>query len=223
MSTKLAIYTRCTSRWFYLKRQLESLDRWEGASHKIFVQHGAKIPAEVEEFVSRHGAQIESIPWVTLSSASRIGQNWALGTGAELIMQLDDDARAMGPDFFQRIYRFHEAKPDVAFAPAVVGIFATTIRSPDSSGKDRHYVYDPHFDEYYGYRIVRHIGGFARAIPSRIAEKVNIPDGDRTEDGTCSGQLNQLGVPRVYLENGVVVEHQETTWGQHRRREAGRM
>lgn len=220
---RLAVYTRCTGRWLYLRRLLESLDPWSGADHRIFVQHGVALPDSMECFIKACGASVVTVPKVTQAKATIIGQNWAIRNGARLIMQLDDDAIARTPNFFHRIWCLHKALPGTAFSPAPVGLFTTSIRSNDKTGKDRQFVYEPYYDTFYAYRQVGHIGGFARVVPTKIASLIKIDHHAVAEDSAYSELLQKRKVKMAYLDSGIIVEHQETSRGQQLRAGKKRM
>jgi hypothetical protein len=63
---------------------------------------------------------------------------------------------------------------------------------------------------------VNHIGGFARISPSEIYQQIHFTD-NHNEDGEFSNFCNSMNIPMFYLENDLVVQHQESTLGQHQR------
>jgi hypothetical protein len=109
-------------------------------------------------------------------------------------------------------------KPDIVFSPYPVGL----INNPGGPRGNRHEViYSEVTDTYYTLRYVSHVGGFARISPSFTKnwkfDNDLIPGISGSEDSQFSLKCQQLNIPMAYLENAIVVEHQESTLGQHSR------
>jgi hypothetical protein len=60
------------------------------------------------------------------------------------------------------------------------------------------------------------LGGFARIAPKEHLLNTRFSD-DHSEDSEFSGNCNTNNIPMYYLENGLIVEHQETGLGQQAR------
>ena len=83
--------------------------------------------------------------------------------------------------------------------------------------------YGSETDTFYTLRPVDHVGGFARIAPRELvkdwvlASDRNIPGASGNEDIQFSRLCVQNNIPMYYLENALIVEHQESTLGQHAR------
>jgi len=76
--------------------------------------------------------------------------------------------------------------------------------------------YSVETDTYYTFRKVHHVGGFARIMPVEYFKQINFTN-THSEDTECSTWCNNNNIPMYYLENALIVEHQESTLGQHAR------
>ena len=70
--------------------------------------------------------------------------------------------------------------------------------------------------------MVHHVGGFARISPREVVKDwVLAPDlmegQSGNEDGQHSSRCLDENISMAYLENAIIVEHQESTLGQHKR------
>jgi hypothetical protein len=84
----------------------------------------------------------------------------------------------------------------------------------------RKVIYDKNKDTYYTIRYVNHIGGFCRITNSSLIKEIDFsmsPDNGHAEDVLLSCVCKYKKIPMFYLENGLIVEHQESTLGQKER------
>ena len=189
---------------------------------KIKVEHhivfqGVTCPETIKEIVS------------TLCNDNVIIHEWpeniGIGAGlnkiipqcsAPLIMKMDDDCKIISKDFFESALALHKRFPDSVFSPFPAGL----IRSLGGVPGHKHSVwYDKENDKYYTRRHTHHIGGFARFAPKSIFDNFKFPNDlvkgiSGTEDGDFSSYCNSAGITMFYLENGMIVEHNESGFGQ---------
>lgn len=130
-----------------------------------------------------------------------------------LVMKLDDDATLLSPNFFDHLFAIVNLNPGAVFSPFPVGLI-NNLGGVQSN--NRSVIYNESLDSYYTLRYVNHIGGFARVSPSEIYKQIHFSD-NHNEDGEFSNFCNKMNIPMFYLENDLVVQHQESTLGQHRR------
>jgi glycosyltransferase involved in cell wall biosynthesis len=134
----------------------------------------------------------------------------------DLIFKMDDDAKIISSDFFDKAYALYKRFPNSVFSPLPCGL----LRSPGGPPALNHKVWwDKTNDIIWTKRIVNHVGGFARFAPKTIMEKFKfsndlIPGISGTEDGQLSSYCNSNNIEMFYLEDGLIVSHQETCYGQ---------
>ena len=63
---------------------------------------------------------------------------------------------------------------------------------------------------------MNHVGGFARIMPAEYLREITFSDA-HNEDSEVSAWAIAHGKPMYYLENGLAVEHQESSIGQGHR------
>jgi hypothetical protein len=133
-----------------------------------------------------------------------------------LIFKMDDDCEIISKNTFAKAFAIHQKFPDLTFSPYPVGL----INNPGGPRGNGHFVWaDSKADNFYTFRRVSHVGGFARFTPASLMKSFKfkddlIPGISGDEDGQYSNYLNSIGKPMCYLENGLVVEHNESTLGQ---------
>ena len=133
-----------------------------------------------------------------------------------LILKMDDDCKIVSDRLFKKAFTIHQKFPDLTFSPYPVGL----INNPGGPRGSGHFVWaDQSDDTFYTFRRVSHVGGFARFTPASLMKNFKfkddlIPGISGDEDGQYSNYLNSIGKPMCYLENGLVVEHNESTLGQ---------
>lgn len=138
----------------------------------------------------------------------------------DIIIKMDEDCIIRSPNFYSHVAEISSLIPDAVFSPYPVGL----IRNPGgvpANGKHR-VVYSEKLDTYYTLRPVDHVGGFCRVSPGftkdwRFQPDLGIPGASGNEDAQFSGRCKQERIPMYYLENAIIVEHQESTLGQHER------
>lgn len=135
---------------------------------------------------------------------------------APLIMKMDDDCKIISQNFFESAINIHKRFPNSVFSPFPVGL----IRSLGGVPGFKHSVWhDKENGKYYTRRHVSHVGGFARFAPAHIMKEFKFPNDltkgiSGTEDGDFSTYCNSKNIEMFYLENDMVVEHNESGFGQ---------
>lgn len=135
---------------------------------------------------------------------------------SSLIMKMDDDCKIISRDFFGSALALHRRFPNSVFSPFPVGL----IRSLGGVPGIRHSVWnDKKYDKFYTRRHVNHVGGFARFAPTELMKQFTFPSDlisgiSGTEDGNFSSYCNARGIEMFYLENEMIVEHNESGLGQ---------
>lgn len=136
-------------------------------------------------------------------------------------MKIDDDCLIHSSFFFNHVKELNEQLVGCVYSPYPVGL----INNPGgvhSNPKQHSVIYSDKTDTWYTLRRVPHVGGFARISPTQlIVDCEFLEDLSQTqsgnEDGVFSNFCNSRNIPMYYLENALVVEHQESTIGQHKR------
>ena len=217
----ISIYTLTLGRELYLRRLLESISLLggEGEYEHYICSQGVSLTPEFYDFVNSTYPHVTILEW---------DQNYGIAEGmnrilpqlkGDIIMKMDEDAIIRSPNFFIHVEELHKLVPNLVFSPFPVGLI-NNLGGPSSS--QRHVLYGKESDTYYTLRMVPHIGGFARISPRKETQhwKFNYDKSDTmsgTEDGQHSQKCMQAGIPMAYLENALIVEHQESTLGQHAR------
>jgi hypothetical protein len=137
------------------------------------------------------------------------------------IHKMDDDCEIVSHNYFIKLFYLLKMLPEkFSFSPYPVGL----INNPGGVQKRSEHIvaYSKEIDQYYTLRPVHHIGGFARINPVKLFKEYIFPDdlSDKdsgVEDISLSNYCQQHGIPLFYLENALVVEHMESTLGQHKR------
>lgn len=215
----VSLLTVTLGRELYIKRQIESVVRcagdW-GFEHRIFCQNGWKPSNEFYGF-------LESLPpeydvalmfWEDLLDIGHSLNRALPSMSGELIMKLDDDAKLCSSNFMAHVRQIAKLIPNSVFSPYPVGL----VGNPGGVlSNDRHVQYGEDTDTYYTFRKVNHVGGFARITPQNIIREKTFTNVGHSEDGEFTVHCRAKGIPMYYLENDLVVEHQESTLGQHER------
>jgi len=220
---KISIYMLTMGRWDYVRKALESIeyaDRFDDIEIRIdLCCQGVKPPP---------GFSREN--YLTLAlKIHEWPENIGIAAGmnriipdldGDLIMKMDEDCKIVSNDFFLHVAEIHKLMPYICFSPYPVGL----INNPGGvRGLSHEVIWSKDLDQYYTLRDVDHLGGFARIMPAYFAKKfilqpdLGIPGASGNEDGQISKFLNSMGIRMAYLENAIVVEHQESTLGQHAR------
>ena len=137
------------------------------------------------------------------------------------VHKMDDDCEIVSFNYFKKLKYLLKMLPDkFSCSPYPVGL----INNPGGVQRRSEHVvaYSEAIDQYYTLRPVHHIGGFARINPVNLFKEYNFPDdlSDKdsgVEDISLTGYCQQHGIPLFYVENALIVEHMESTLGQHKR------
>lgn len=207
----ISIFTATVGREFYLQNLIDSIDKkWQDKSqfhHHIWVmgyKPFLKIPysnvtVHYKEQVSSIGAALREFV-NTVDSTSHI-------------MKLDDDALLVSDGFGDVVSDLISINPNAVFSAYPVGL----INNPGGPPKISHEVVESKIlNKFYTMRRVPHVGGFCRVSPWSVVENARITD-SHNEDSEVSSYCNQNSIGMFYLENSLIVEHQESTLGQHAR------
>lgn len=208
----ISVYTITMGRELYLNRLFESVKKYGGDISKIehHVMFNGCAPSKKihSSYGYFHNQEKEVIP--VGAAMNKIVPKL---TG-NLIMKMDDDCVIRSPDFFDHVQAISELIPGFVFSPYPVGLIGNPGGVPS---KDHFVSFSEKTNTYYCFRIVDHIGGFARISPADVAKNVKVKDTGHNEDVEFSTYCKQNNIPMVYLENALIVEHQESTLGQHER------
>lgn len=134
----------------------------------------------------------------------------------DLIFKMDDDCRVVSDRFFEYALILHNKFPNDVFSPFPVGL----IGNPAGPRGHKHSVWwDKKNHIIFTRRHTGHVGGFARFSPKSLMEKFQFsPDLVKGISGTEDGQLSQYcnanGITMFYLEDHMIVSHQDSTLGQ---------
>jgi hypothetical protein len=216
--TSISVYTFTLGREFYLNRLINSIIE-TGDSEKIDEQYiifqGCKAS---QSFLNSIPKNINIIEWEENVGAGEGNNRILKKLSGNLIIKLDDDALIHSKRYFTHAEEI-DSILNCPFSPYPVGL----INNPGGVPSKEHFVnYGEKTDTYYTFRKVSHIGGFARICQKSIVDKITWKyDYSLTnsghEDIFFSSFCNTHNIPMYYLENAMVVEHQESTLGQHER------
>lgn len=217
---KISIYTFTMGRDYYLNNLLNSIYLTHPGiieiEHHICFQ--GVIPSKrYDEHWSRLPGIITHVWEENVGIAE--GMNRVLPElDGDLIMKMDDDCKIVSNNFWQHIEEIARLKSNVVFSPYPVGL----IRNPGGPSAISHEViYSDSLDTFYTLRYVNHVGGFARISPGYTKNwKFNsdlISGVSGNEDVQFSNMCGLQKIKMAYLENAIIVEHQESTLGQHER------
>lgn len=170
---------------------------------------GESYPIKIIELDKNYGAGI----------GNNIAKEY-INKKSKLIMKADDDCVLRNDKSFSCVTEISYLIPNSVFSPFPVGLI-NNKGGPDAIG-ERFVKYGPILDIYYTFRPVNHIGGFARICPTELFMEFTWPDDNiqgtsGSEDVNFSNYLRSKNVPMYYLENALIVEHNESTLGQHQR------
>ena len=213
--TKISIYTLTMGRWKYLRDLIDSISYDETIEHFIVYQ-GVKPPEYITELTHRN--KITNIFLEeNIGIAAAMNQILPILSG-DIVIKFDDDAKIISKDFFQHVREIHKLNPNLVFSPYPVGL----INNPGGVPSRNHSViYSEDSNQYYTLRYVHHIGGFARISPgftkNWVFENDLIPGISGNEDSQHSQKCLNQNIQMAYLENAIIVEHNESSLGQHAR------
>lgn len=226
----ISIITLTMGRDKYLMDLIDSIMVNNGTEVADMFEHiicfqGCTPSAEISSFFA--GCKRENYPLKLVVNKENEGIGYGLNKAKEhvhpdsiLIMKADDDCVLRSPDFFLTCLSIMSTfdEPTV-ISPYPVGLISNPGGVPS---KEHSVVYEEECDAYYTLRRVHHVGGFARITPTDLFMNFEFPyDKSDTasgwEDGHFSRAMVSQGVPIYYLENSLIVEHNESTLGQHKR------
>ena len=186
--------------------------------HLVF--QGENGISEVESFLNYFN-QIESYKLIIHKWPQNIGIGAGLNKiipqcNGNLIFKMDDDCKVVSGDFFEKVMALHTRFPNSVFSPFPVGLINSLGGVRGAAHRLWH---DKNTDTIWTKRIVNHVGGFARIAPKSIYENFSFENDlisgiSGNEDGQFSSYCNLKGIEMFYLEDGLVVSHQESTLGQ---------
>ena len=215
----ISIYTLTLGREYYLKQLVTSIEDLGGAGnyeHHICFQ-GVKPSSDLARFLDK--PRITTHLWEdNVGIAEGMNKIIPLLHG-DIILKMDDDCVLRSTNFFKHVEEVHRLHPNIVFSPYPVGL----INNPGGPKGHAHVVsYGENTDTYYTLRFVNHIGGFARISPSARVKNWTftgdlIKGQSGNEDGQHSKKCIESRIGMAYLENALIVEHQESTLGQHER------
>lgn len=184
--------------------------------HHLIFQGGVNT-TEVESFIN-YFKETKSYKLIV----HRWPENIGIGAGlnkilpecnGKLIFKADDDCKIISSDFFEKAWALHNRFPDSVFSPFPIGL----IRSLGGPPGFKHSLWhDEQNNKIYTRRHVSHVGGFARFTPRSLFDNFKFPNDlipgiSGTEDGNLSSHCVSNNIEMFYLENSMVVEHNEST------------
>lgn len=207
----IGIITITHDRDFYLQNLLESIKTDQSSSsiehHIVF--NGTKPSKEIERDLEKCIVHFND----TRLSVGKNLNTYIPKINTDLIIKMDDDCILRSPWFFDYVEDIADLVPHTIFSPYPVGLIHNAGGPKGSS----HFVLPSKaYDQFYTFRCVDHIGGFARISPKEAYEGIIFGD-CHNEDVEFSHHVRDNGYSMLYLENTIIVEHQESTLGQYQR------
>ena len=218
MNNNISIYTvTLGTRNLYLHRLFNFIDkhREEIVEWNIGVQGNSSINLELPQ---RDYINIQF--WNENCGAGEANNRLIKICNSDIICKLDDDALPYGDEYFKHIKQlFKLTEGKCIFSPYPVGLINNPGGVPSKNHKA---IFGKETNTWYTLRKVPHIGGFARIMPAHIAKQFTwpydySPHNSGKEDVNFSQYCISKNIEMFYLENAIVVEHQESTIGQHSR------
>lgn len=186
--------------------------------HLIFQGEGGA--PEIEPYL-HYFKETKSYKLVTHKWPENIGIGAGLNKilpecNGKLIFKADDDCKIISSDFFEKAWSLYNRFPTSVFSPFPTGLIAN-LAGP--RGYQHRVWMDKHSNKVYTKRMVHHMGGFARFAPRSLFDNFKfendlIPGISGTEDGQLSSYCVTNNIEMFYLENGLVVEHNDSSLGQ---------
>lgn len=226
----ISIYTFTLGRTFYLDSMIASV-----------VDSARSYPGEIEHHVCFQGVQPEESTLALVRDHGVPGlrfeiHGWPENVGiaegmnriiptlrGEVLIKMDDDCLIQSRRFFDHIDAVSVLKPSAIFSPFPAGLLGDVVGGVPGTGSS--VAYSARTDTYYTFRTVKHVGGFCRVSPARLVRDWKLkPDllrgASGSEDTQYSERCRAAGIEMYYLENALIVEHQESAMGQRMRYEA---
>ena len=229
----ISIYTLTLGRELYLERLIETIlldfNYYINSCKKLKIEHhigfqGIKLSNKLQSILDRYQEIAKSQIDFNLQ-LHLWDKNYGAGEGnnkiipflkGDLIVKLDDDAAIRSQKFFSHILEINRINPYVVFSPYPVGL----INNPGGIlSNDRYVLYGQNTNTYYTFRIVNHVGGFGRISPAKYVKGFKWPN-DLNNNTSGSADVNfsyycrDNNIQTCYLENAIIIEHQESTLGQ---------
>lgn len=198
-------------RDFYLRKAIQSVLDSVGKEEiqHIIVFNGTTILNLAPQQYNYDSEIIQLTDRTSIGEALNATKDMIKG---DLVLKMDDDCLIQSKNFFDHARAVNILEPRICFSPFPVGLIGNL---GGVQSNERKVIYSLDTDTYYTLRKVNHIGGFARFCPSLYAKNITFIGKAHDEDGQFSTRYNNLGM--YYLENSLIVEHQESTLGQHER------
>lgn len=225
----ISIYTLTLGRAHYLDKLVtsvvESARSYPGRIEHHICFQGVPPAESTLTLVRSHGVKdlrFEVHEWPQ-NVGIAMGMNRIIpALGGEILIKMDDDCLIQSRHFFQHVEAVSDLKPSAFFSPFPAGLLGDVVGGVP--GSRRSVGYSPQTDTYYTFRPVTHLGGFCRVSPARLVRAwVLEPDllrgASGSEDTQYSARCRREGIDMYYLENALIVEHQETALGQRVRYE----
>lgn len=215
----VAFFTFSMGRWRYLEKAIDSALKarqdYLGTSRHLICLQGVEAP----HFLKKYGDQIEIIQWDKNYGIAEGINRVSRKLSEEIIIKFDDDCEVVSTNFLTHVNEISALFPELIFSPFPVGLIGNLGGVPS---QDRQVIYSKKLDTYYTLRFVPHIGGFCRISPRstlewKLENDLNIPGASGNEDIQFSNLSKLKSIKMAYLENAIIVEHQESTLGQHAR------
>jgi hypothetical protein len=221
----ISIYTFTLGRSFYLKKFLESVIRschsYPGRIDHHLCCQGVELDPETIAITRQ--CELENLNFVIHKWPENLGTPGGVNRivpqlEGDLIIKMDEDCLIHSDGFFEHVSAVAELKPRANFSPYPVGLIGF---AGGSKALSHHVEYSPRTDTYYTFRRVDHVGGFCRVSPGAVVREWRLTPGKtvdvRNEDQQYSALCRENGIEMYYLENALVVEHQESSLGQRAR------
>jgi hypothetical protein len=222
--SKVSVLTLTLGRELYIRRLFESIDLLGGdfPDEHVIVFQGTP-PSDELNVLFRGHPNHKNIHIEVLDTNVGIEvamKKFVPQMEGDLIMKMDDDCIIRSPKFFNHAKDIHERFPNLFFSPYPVGL---TGSPGGPSALNREVFYSDSFDVHYTFRVVSHIGGFARFAPAKYFKPI-CSDLIDSQTNDIKGEDVQVAlfcthnqIPMAYLENQLIVEHHETGLGQKQR------
>jgi hypothetical protein len=211
------IITITCGRTLYLNRLLKSISSQSNhfiKKHKIIFQDNSFEEKVFENVNDEYKSKINIIKTQTKKTVGSIlNEIKTEETDCPYVMKLDDDAIIRSQDFFENASEITKLIPGSVFSPFPVGLI-NNLGGIQSN--NRKVLYSENLNIFYTFRKVNHVGGFARISPSFYFKSINFSD-SHNEDVEFSNFCHYNNIEMFYLENSLIIEHQESTLGQHQR------
>ena len=224
----ISIFTLTLGRTYYLDKLLasviEAARSFSGRIEHHVCFQGVEPEATTMSLAAAHGVEglhIEIHRWPE-NLGIAMGMNRIIPElrGAILI-KMDDDCLIQSSRFFQHVCAVSTLMPRAFFAPFPAGLLGDVVGGVPKIRR-RSVVYSAETDTYYTLRPVDHLGGFCRISPASLVrgwvlDADIFEGGSGSEDTQYSDRCRRGGIEMYYLENALIVEHQETALGQRAR------